>query len=72
MSFLVEIPPFIRERLDNMILLGLCHSPISPPTDMLLSKIIHSIKSLTTTGIDILLGKSKINLFLSSGQMNVR
>ncbi|CAF3964082.1 unnamed protein product [Rotaria sordida] len=57
MSFLVEIPPFIRERLDNMMLLGLWHSPISPPTDLLLSRIVYLIKSLTMTGIDILVGK---------------
>ena len=63
MGFLVEIPPLIRERLDNMILLGLWHSPDSPPTDMLLSKIIDSIKSLMISGIDILLRKSKIKTF---------
>ncbi|CAF2853088.1 unnamed protein product [Rotaria sp. Silwood2] len=57
MSTLVEIPPFIRERLDNMMLLGLWHSPVTPPTDLLLSKIVYLIKSLTMTGIDILVGK---------------
>jgi hypothetical protein len=59
MGFLVEIPPFIRERLENLMLFGLWHSPITPPTDLLLSKIVHAIKTMTMIGIDFPIGESK-------------
>ncbi|CAF3701611.1 unnamed protein product [Rotaria sp. Silwood1] len=76
MSFVVEIPPFIRERLDNMMLLGLWHSPISPPADLLLSRIVDLIKSLTMTGIDILVGKKfqhfDVHVQLMSGDLPAR
>jgi hypothetical protein len=62
MGFLVEIPPFIRERLDNVMLFALWHSPITPPTDLFLKKFVQSIEQLTRTGVDILIDKSKMEM----------
>lgn len=59
MANLVEIPPNIRERFNNIMLLALWHSPISPPADLLLNKIVDSIKMLTIAGIDIFVNGSR-------------
>jgi hypothetical protein len=64
MSFLVEIPPPIREHVNNTMLLGLWHSPISPPASLLLDKIVDNIKLLKATGINIQMGNSKFIIYL--------
>ncbi|CAF1171701.1 unnamed protein product [Adineta steineri] len=52
-SFLCEIPPPIREHLNNTMLLGLWHSPVSPPASLLLDKIVENIKVLEAFGMNI-------------------
>lgn len=59
MAYLVEIPPPVREYLNNLMLLGLWHSPISPPINLLLTRIVHQLKLLIATGIDIMINGSK-------------
>jgi hypothetical protein len=62
MSFLVEIPHPIREYLNNTILLGLWHSPATPPTSLLLDKVVNNIKLLKATGINIQINNSKLTI----------
>jgi hypothetical protein len=62
MGFLAEIPPPIREYLPNLMLFGLWHSPITPPVDLLLTKIVHRIRCLMVFGIDLVIDKSKRTL----------
>ncbi|CAF4427093.1 unnamed protein product [Rotaria sp. Silwood2] len=58
-SFLVEISPPLREYINNILLLGLWHSPVTPPGSLLLDKIVNNIKLLMATGINIYLNNSK-------------
>lgn len=60
MAFLVEIPPPIREHMNNTILLGLWHAPVSPPASLLLQKIVDNIKLLTATGANIQIRNSML------------
>ncbi|CAF0877792.1 unnamed protein product [Adineta ricciae] len=53
LSFLAEIPPPLREHINNILLLGLWHSPTTPPSSLLLNKIVDNIKLLIATGINI-------------------
>jgi hypothetical protein len=59
MGFLAEIPPPVREYLPNLMLFGLWHSPITPPVDILLTKIVHRIRLLMSFGIDMSFDKGK-------------
>lgn len=58
----MEIPYPIREYVNNIILLGLWHSSVSPPFTLLLDKIVKNIKTLIATGINIYIHKSKFFL----------
>lgn len=60
MSSLVEIPPPIREYLNNILLLGLWHGPVAPPSALLLNKIVDNLKLLITTGINIYINNGKL------------
>ncbi|CAF1198932.1 unnamed protein product [Adineta steineri] len=60
-SYLVEIPPPIREYLNNTLLLGLWHSAVTPPCHLLLNKIVHNIKCLFMSGINIYLQNEMIH-----------
>ena len=59
MSSLVEIPPPIRENINNILLPGVWHSPVTPPCSLLLGKVVDNIKMLMGTGINIVINKSK-------------
>ncbi|CAF2109542.1 unnamed protein product [Rotaria magnacalcarata] len=76
MSFLVEIPPPIREDLNNMLLLGLWHGPVTPPSSLLLDKIVDNIKLLITTGINIYINNKMmhfmVNVQLCTGDFPAR
>ncbi|CAF2835274.1 unnamed protein product [Rotaria sp. Silwood2] len=50
MSFIAEIPYPIREYYNNIILLGLWHSRVTPPASILLDKIVKNLKLLKATG----------------------
>ena len=58
-GFLVEIPPPLREHVNNIVLLGLWHSTATPPASVLLTKIVNNIRVLIVTGINIHLNNSK-------------
>ncbi|CAF2048278.1 unnamed protein product [Rotaria magnacalcarata] len=68
-SFLADIPPPAREYLNNILLHGLWHSPVTPPCHILLNKIVENIKCLIDTGINIIVNNEilhfsiKIQLF---------
>ena len=66
MAFLVEIPHPLRERVNNIMLLGLWHSPVTPPASLLLSKIVSNIKLLKATGINMQVDNSKLVNFQQS------
>jgi hypothetical protein len=59
MGFLTKIPPPVREYLPNLMLFGLWHSSITPPVDILLTKIVHPIRTLMSFGIDMFFDKGK-------------
>ncbi|CAF3953082.1 unnamed protein product [Rotaria sordida] len=64
-SFLVEIPPPLREYFNNIVLLGLWHSPVTPPCSLLLDKIVNNIKLLMATGINIYLNNKMIHFSIN-------
>ncbi|CAF2631988.1 unnamed protein product [Rotaria sp. Silwood2] len=76
MAFLVEIPPPIREYLNNTILLGLWHAPVSPPASLLLQKIVDNIKLIKATGVNIQIGNRikhfSMDVQLISGDLPAR
>ncbi|CAF4431515.1 unnamed protein product, partial [Rotaria magnacalcarata] len=76
MSFLVEIPTPIREDLNNMLLLGLWHGRVTPPSSSLLDKIVDNIKLLITTGINIYINNKMmhfmVNVQLHTGDFPAR
>ncbi|CAF1117438.1 unnamed protein product [Didymodactylos carnosus] len=39
-----EIPPYLRENQNNILLLAIWNGPIKPPIDLLLSEILQSLK----------------------------
>jgi hypothetical protein len=55
----VEVPPPLREDINNILLLGLWHGPTAPSSAVLLDKIVNNIKLLNTTGINIYIDNSK-------------
>ncbi|CAF1297369.1 unnamed protein product [Rotaria magnacalcarata] len=76
LSFLVEIPPPVREHVNNTLLLGLWHSPVTPPCHLLLNRIVDNIKCLIATGINIVIKKKimhfSIKIQLFSGDLPAR
>ncbi|CAF3882841.1 unnamed protein product [Adineta steineri] len=67
-SYLVEIPPPLREDINNTLLLGLWHGPIAPSSSVLLNKIVRNIQLLMTTGINININ-NKMNHFIVKVQL---
>ncbi|CAF1229297.1 unnamed protein product, partial [Rotaria sordida] len=75
-DFEKEIPPPLRENVNNILLLGLWHSPVTPPCALLLNKIVDNIKLLIATGINVVI-KDKIihfslNVQLFNGDLPAR
>ena len=66
MAFLVEISHSLREHVNNIMLLGLLHSPVTLPASLLLSKIVSNIKLLKATGINMQVDNSKLVSFQKS------
>ncbi|CAF4711595.1 unnamed protein product, partial [Rotaria sp. Silwood1] len=67
-SFLAEIPPPLREDLNNILLLGLWHGPVAPPSSLLLNKVVDNIKLLAATEIIHFM----VNVQLSTGDFPAR
>ncbi|CAF4153181.1 unnamed protein product [Rotaria sp. Silwood2] len=65
LSFLAEIPPPLRENVNNILLLGLWHSPVTPPCALLLNKIVDNIKLLIATGINVVIKDEIIHFSLN-------
>ncbi|CAF1206432.1 unnamed protein product [Rotaria sordida] len=59
-----KIPPPIREDLNNVILLGLWHGPVAPPSSLLLDKIVDNIKLLAATGINVYINNKIIHFMI--------
>jgi len=58
-AFLVEIPPPLREDINNIILLGLWHGPVAPSSSLLLGKVVENIKLVNVTGVNIFINNRK-------------
>ena len=60
---IVEVPPPVREFQENIMLLGLWHSPSSPRADILITDVINQVISLQNNGFFVDLGfKGKLTL----------
>ncbi|CAF2923954.1 unnamed protein product [Rotaria sp. Silwood2] len=63
-----KIPPPLREDLNNILLLGLWHGPVAPPSSLLLNKVVDNIKLLAATEIIHFM----VNVQLSTGDFPAR
>ena len=53
LASIAELPLPIREYKENIVLLGLWHSPKSPPVAILLGTIIDNLRKLQINGFNI-------------------
>ncbi|CAF4123302.1 unnamed protein product, partial [Rotaria sp. Silwood2] len=76
MSFIAEIPYPIREYYNNIILLGLWHSRVTPPASILLDKIVKNLKLLKATGVNLQINNTirhfSVKVQLISGDLPAR
>lgn len=56
----MEIPPPVREYANNVLLLGVWHSSVTPPATILLTKIVQNIEVLMVTGLNLSVDRSKM------------
>ena len=59
MAFIAEIPYPIREYFNNIVLLGIWHSSVTPPASLLLQKVVKNLKLLKTNGVNLQINSSK-------------
>ncbi|CAM4771130.1 unnamed protein product [Rotaria magnacalcarata] len=62
---IAEIPLPIREYKENVVLLGLWHSPKSPSVEILLGRIMENINKLQINGFDTQLEMCNILIWMS-------